>query len=237
VNSDISTGAGALLPVSRHGRVEINPSILAADFCNLAKAVKDAERSGADLIHVDYMDGHYVHNFSFGLDVIPALKRCTYLPIEVHLEIENPENFIGDFAQAGADRIIACEDTCHDPSGTLEAIHRAGIAAGISLNPGQPVDVISGYVSQLDILLLLAVSPGFGGQVLTSSVFPRISAARRLLDVSGAAARLGVDGGVNTGNIWELVCAGADSLVVGTSVFQDGRVAHNIKTLRSLVDN
>ncbi len=209
-------------------------SILAADFGELRQAVRSAERHGIDSIHVDIMDGHYVHNFTFGIDLIPALRRCCRLPLAVHLEIDNPDGFIADFAKAGADTIIVCEDTCPDVHATIRASRAAGVRIGVSLNPDRPLDLVRDYVDQIDLLLILAVFPGFGGQELIPATLPKIRAARELLDRTPQPPRLGVDGGVNRETVADVLQAGADTLVIGSALYR-GDVAENVRTIQTLI--
>jgi ribulose-phosphate 3-epimerase len=216
-------------------KIEISASILAADFSDLGRAVRDAEDAGADSIHIDYMDGHYVHNLTFGLDLIPALKRHTGLPLLVHLEIANPDDFITDFAQAGADMITVCEDTCPDLGATLGAIRSEGVKAGVSINPDQPLELVEGHWDELDMILLMSVVPGWGGQAFIPSVLPKIAEARRLIDGLDRPIALGVDGGVNRDTVVDVVRAGADTLIMGSAVYSGGNVASNMGHLRDSI--
>jgi len=214
--------------------IRISASILAADFSNLGEAVRDVESAGVDSIHVDFMDGHYVHNFSFGIDLLAALRPHTSLPLVAHLEIENPDQFVADFAGAGADMIIVCEDTCPHPEATLGAIRAEGVQAGVSLNPDRPLHLVREYVDQLDMLLILGVLPGFGGQKFLSSVLPKIAEARNMIDAIARPTALAVDGGINLETVTDVVRAGADTLIMGSAVYR-GNVKENVQTLRSLV--
>ena len=213
--------------------IKISASILAADFSNLGEAVRDATNAHADSIHIDFMDGHYVRNLTFGLDLIPALRCHTHLPLVAHLEIENPDALVSDFARAGADMIIVCEDTCPNLGATIQAVRSAGMQVGVSLHPDRPLSLVTDYVDQLDLLLILAVPPGFGGQKLMPSVLPKIADARRLIDTTGKPTGLGVDGGINCETVAQVVQAGADTLIVGMAIYR-GNVAENISVLRHL---
>ncbi len=214
--------------------IKISASILAADFGNLGKAVRDAELAHVDSIHIDFMDGHYVHNLSFGIDLIAALRPHTSLPLIAHLEISNPDDLIPDFAQAGADMIIVCEDTCPDPEATIRTIRSKGVQVGVSLNPDRPLDLARGYLNQIDLLLILTVLPGFGGQDLARSILPKIADARSLVNRLGKPVALGVDGGISRETVADVVGAGADTIIVGSAMYR-GDVGKNVRALRSLI--
>ncbi len=214
--------------------IQISASLLAADLGNLGKAVRDAEHAHVDSIHIDFMDGHYVHNLSFGIDVIAALRPYTSLPLMAHLEISDPDDFVSDFAQAGADMIIVCEDTCPDPEATIRTIRSKGVQVGVSLNPDRPLDLARSYLNQLDLLLILTVLPGFGGQELMRSVLPKIGDARSLINGLGKPVTLGVDGGISRETVADVVGAGADTLIVGSAIYR-GDVGKNVRALRSLI--
>lgn len=216
-------------------QIKISASILAADFSDLGGAVRDAEAAGVDSIHIDYMDGHYVHNLTFGLDLIPALRRHTSLPLFTHLEIANPDDFIADFTRAGADMITVCEDTCPDLKSTIRAIRSEGVKAGVSLNPDQPLDLLEGHWDQLDMILLMSVVPGWGGQAFIPSVLPKIAEARRVIDRLDRPIALGVDGGVNLDTLVDVVRAGADTLIMGSAVYSGGNVTSNVGHLRDSI--
>lgn len=217
------------------GSVQFSPSILAADFSNLGQAVRAAEEAGATSIHIDMMDGHYVHNFTFGLDLFPTLRRHTSLPLMAHLEIANPDAFIADFARVGATGVIVCEDTCPDLKATIQAMRSAGVQVGVSLNPDRPLSLVEPYLEQIDHLIILSVWPGFGGQTFDRSVLPKIEAARSLFNQMPKPPTLAVDGGVNQDNVATVVRAGADTLIVGSAAFQGGAVGANLDRLRQLI--
>lgn len=217
------------------GPILFSPSILAADFSNLAQAVRAVEEAGAASIHIDMMDGHYVHNFTFGLDLFPALHRHTSLPLMAHLEIANPDAFIADFARVGADGIIVCEDTCPDLKATIQMMRSVGVQVGVSLNPDRPLSLVQPYLEQIDHLIILSVWPGFGGQPFDWSVLPKIEAARSLFNQMSQPPMLAVDGGINQDNIVAVVQAGADTLIVGSAIFQGGGVGDNLNRLRQLI--
>ncbi len=218
-------------------QIKISASILAANFSDLGGAVRDAETAGADSIHIDFMDGHYVHNLTFGLDLIPALRRHTSLPLIAHLEIANPDEFIQDFARAGADIIIVCEDACPDLGATIRAIRSGGVQAGVSLNPDRPLDLAKDHLDGLDMLLLMSVVPGWGGQAFIPSVLPKIAEGRRLIDGLARPVALAVDGGVNRDTVVDVVRAGADTLIMGSAVYSGGDVARNVGSLRDSISS
>lgn len=217
------------------GPIQFSPSILAADFSNLAQAVREAEEAGAASIHIDMMDGHYVHNFTFGLDLFPALHCHTSLPLMAHLEIDNPDAFITDFARVGADGIIVCEDTCPDLKATIQTMRSAGIQVGVSLNPDRPLSLVQPYLEQIDQLIILSVWPGFGGQPFDRSALPKIEAARSLFNQMSKPPTLAVDGGINQDNIAAVVQAGADTLIVGSAIFRGGAIGDSLDHLRRLI--
>ncbi|MCA9738607.1 MAG: ribulose-phosphate 3-epimerase [Gemmatimonadota bacterium] len=200
--------------------IRIAPSILSADFGRLAEQVQEVERAGADWIHVDVMDGHFVPNLTIGPLITAAVRRATALPVDVHLMIEAPERYLAAFADAGADRITVHRETCPHLHRTLEEIERLGCPAGVALNPATPLSSIGDVVGDLDLLLVMTVNPGFGGQRFIRTMLPKIREARALLREAGReGACLQVDGGIDARTAPEAVEAGADVLVAGSAVY------------------
>jgi ribulose-phosphate 3-epimerase len=210
----------------------ISPSILSADMANLADAVGQAQAAGADWVHVDVMDGRFVPNISIGIPVVAALKKCTQLPLDVHLMIVEPERYVEDFTKAGADiLVVQAEATCHLHR-TLEAIREAGARAGVALNPATPLSAIEHVFLKLDMILIMTVEPGFGGQKFIPAMLPKVTEAARLVEERQLTVDIQVDGGINKKTIGAAAKAGANSFVSGTGVFGTGDVAKAIRELR-----
>lgn len=200
----------------------IAPSILSADFSRLGEEIKSVEAGGADYIHLDVMDGIYVPNITFGAPVVSKLRSSTTLPFDVHLMVDRPERFIEDFAKAGSNIItVHAEATIHLHR-TLQQIRAAGIKAGVSLNPATPLQCLEYIIDDLDLILLMSVNPGFGGQSYIPAVTEKIRRVRELIRESGREIILEVDGGVKLENAMEILKAGADLLVVGSDIFSEG---------------
>ncbi len=212
---------------------KLAPSILSADFARLGQQVSEAEAAGADWIHVDVMDGHFVPPITFGPLVVQWLRPVTRLPLDVHLMIENPERQFEAFAQAGADRITVHVETCPHLHRTIQQIKELGLKAGVTLNPATPLGSVEEILPEVDLVLVMSVNPGFGGQKYIPASTRRIARLRQMLDEIGSAAELEVDGGVNESTIAEVVGAGATVLVAGSAVFNSrAPVAENIRRLR-----
>ena len=216
-------------------RLLIAPSILAANFAKLGEEVRAVDAAGADMIHVDVMDGHFVPNISIGPAVLKALRPHTNLPLDVHLMIAPVDPYIQAFRDAGADMITVHPEAGPHVHRTLQAIKASGAKAGISLNPGTPAAVIDPVLDLIDLVLVMSVNPGFGGQSFIESALPKIEAIRGKIEKSGRDIILEVDGGVNAQTAARVVAAGADALVAGTAVFggDPSAYAANIKRLRS----
>ena len=213
--------------------VRIAPSILSSDFSKLGEEVAAIDKAGADYIHIDVMDGHFVPNLTFGAPVVKAIRGATPKPFDVHLMIAPVDPLIGDFVEAGADIITAHVEAGPHLHRTLQAIKSRGVKAGVSLNPHTPIDAIKHVVDMLDLILIMTVNPGFGGQSFIP-LLDKIEAARSMIDASGRDIDLQVDGGVNAQTAKQCVQAGADVLVAGSFVFKDGPegYASNIQALR-----
>ncbi|MFD1407402.1 ribulose-phosphate 3-epimerase [Kroppenstedtia eburnea] len=200
--------------------VKIAPSILSADFARLGEEIADVERAGADWIHVDVMDGHFVPNLTIGPLIVEAIRPRTRLPLDVHLMIEEPDRYIPAFAQAGADWISVHQEVCPHLHRTLHLIKEQGVKAGVVLNPATPAEVLQPILPDLDLVLLMTVNPGFGGQAFIPGVLDKIRRVRRMLEEAGlSGVELEVDGGVNPDTAAETAAAGASVLVAGSAVF------------------
>ena len=214
--------------------IRIAPSILSADFGRLAEDIRAVERAGADYIHVDIMDGHFVPNMTIGPMVVEAVRKATSLPLDVHLMIEQPDRWIADYAKAGADLIGVHVEACTHLHRTLGAIRELGKRAVAVLNPATPLETLRWVLADVDMVLLMSVNPGFGGQAFIPAVLDKITALRRMLDDAGrAAVDIEVDGGVKLDNVGAIAAAGANVLVAGSAVFATPDYAATIAALRS----
>jgi ribulose-phosphate 3-epimerase len=199
--------------------LKIAPSILSADFARLGDQIREAEAGGADYIHVDVMDGHFVPNITIGPLIVRAIRPVTRLPLDVHLMIESPERFLEDFAGAGADLITVHQEACVHLHRTIEQIRSLGKRAGVSINPATPAGVLDEILPYVDLVLVMTVNPGFGGQSFIESMLAKIRDIHQRLTALGSAAELEVDGGVNYQTAPMIAAAGANVLVAGSSVF------------------
>ncbi|MEA3464497.1 MAG: ribulose-phosphate 3-epimerase [Thermodesulfobacteriota bacterium] len=215
--------------------IKISPSILSADFARLGAEIRTVEHAGADYIHVDVMDGHFVPNITIGAPVVQALRQVTDLPLDVHLMIENPDLYIPDFAAAGADIITVHQEACPHLHRTIQLIHSLGKKAGVSINPATPASTLEVIMDEVDLVLVMSVNPGFGGQSFIASMLPKIKQLRQMIERSGRAIELEVDGGVKTDNIGEIAAAGADVFVAGSAVFNVPDYSDAIAALRDNV--
>lgn len=210
--------------------IKIAPSILSADFCRLGEEIEAVEKAGADLLHVDVMDGRFVPNITIGPPVVAAIKKRSTLPLDVHLMIVEPEKYIDAFIDAGADIVTVHAEACIHLHRTLEAIRGRGVRAGVALNPATPLSAVEEIVGDIDLLLVMSVNPGFGGQGFIPSALGKIARAADL--VAGRHIEIEVDGGIKAENAGEVKRAGATILVAGSAVFHSADYAETIRALK-----
>jgi len=211
--------------------VDIAPSILAADFTRLGEAIAAVERGGASIVHVDVMDGHFVPNITVGLPVVRSLARATRLPLDTHLMISEPGRYAEQFVEAGAQMVSVHVEIDPHLHRTLTAIKAKGAQAGIAINPATPLAALEEALAFADFVLLMSVNPGFGGQHFIPTTLDKLRRLRRMIDERGLKTRIEIDGGIDKGNIAEVVAAGAEIIVAGTAVFGQGDAARAVREL------
>lgn len=214
--------------------VKLAPSILTADFAHLADEIQAAEAGGADLLHLDVMDGRFVPNITFGPLVVEAVRKLTKLPLDVHLMIDAPERYLADFAKAGADNLTVQVEACLHLHNTVQKINELGCRASVALNPATAIESVREILPFIDMVLVMSVDPGFGGQKFIETSTSKLRRMRKLLDELNPTCDLEVDGGINVHNIDDVVGSGANVIVVGSSIYNKQRsVAENIAALRN----
>lgn len=212
----------------------ISPSVLSCDFANIQRDVEMINQSDADWFHVDVMDGVFVPNISFGFPVIQAIKKHAKKPLDVHLMIQNPDQYIDAFKEAGADILTVHYEACTHLHRTIQAIKAAGMKSGVALNPHTPVDFLQDVIEDLDLVLIMSVNPGFGGQKFIKNAILKVEQVKNLIHMKGSHALVEVDGGVNLETGLELVKAGVDALVAGSFVFNSENPSKTISDLKNL---
>lgn len=212
--------------------IKIAPSMLSADFANLTSEIKKVEQAGADMLHIDIMDGHFVPNLTFGPPVVSAIKKVTKMPFDVHLMVKNPEALIADFAGAGADIITVHAETAPHLHRLLQNIKELGLRAGIALNPSTSLSTIEEVLDIADMVLIMSVNPGFGGQKFISSAVNKIVRLKKMIDERKLKIDIEVDGGINSNTARDVIKAGANVLVAGSAVYGAPDAAMAIKTIR-----
>ncbi len=217
--------------------IKIAPSILSANFAKLGDEVKEVEEAGADLIHIDVMDGHFVPNITIGPLIVEAIRPVTSLHFDVHLMIENPENYIQNFVHAGADYISVHVEACKHLHRTIHQIKETGVRAGVVLNPATPVEMIRDVLTDVDLVLLMTVNPGFGGQKFIPNVLKKIEQVRRWRDEQNLHFEIEVDGGINAETAKLCVAAGADVLVAGSYIFNNKDRREAIESIRQSISD
>ncbi|MCS6994703.1 MAG: ribulose-phosphate 3-epimerase [Anaerolineales bacterium] len=214
------------------------PSILSADFTRLGEEIRAAEEAGADWIHLDVMDGHFVPNMTIGPLVVEACRRATRLPLDVHLMIEQPERYLEAFARAGADRLTVHVETCPHLHRTLQQIRALGVRPGVTLNPGTPAVLLKEVLPLADLVLVMTVNPGFGAQSFLPETLPKIAEIRRMLAAIQSSAWLEVDGGVAEATLPQLIAAGANAFVAGNAVFKHPHgPGAGVRALKAVLNN
>jgi ribulose-phosphate 3-epimerase len=211
---------------------KIAPSILSADFTRLGEEVKAVEKAGADYIHVDVMDGHFVPNITIGPMIVKAVRRVTQLPLDVHLMISDPDRYIGDFAEAGADILTVHAETLNHLHRSVQAIRNLGVKPSVSLNPATPLEPLDYILEDLDMVLLMSVNPGFGGQAFIPSVVPKIQRLKERIDRKGLDVEIEVDGGIGPDTINQVSQAGAEVFVAGSAIFGSKDYEETIRVMR-----
>ena len=211
---------------------KIAPSILSADFTRLGEEIQDVEKAGADYIHIDVMDGHFVPNITIGPMIVKAAKRVAKAPLDVHLMISNPDEFIDEFADAGADIISVHTETLNHLHRTIQHIRARGVSPGVSLNPATPLNILEYILDEVGMVLLMTVNPGFGGQKFIHQVLPKIERVREMIDKRGLNTEIEVDGGITPENIGRVSSAGADVFVAGSAVFYSNNYKNTISLMK-----
>lgn len=212
---------------------KISPSILSSDFSNLSDQINKIEMGGADLVHIDVMDGIFVPNITFGPPVIKAIRKNTSLPFDVHLMIDSPERFIEDFVEAGADIITVHEEASIHLHRTIQKIKSLGVRAGVALNPSTPLNAIEYILEDVDMVLIMTVNPGFGGQAFIPGMEKKIKKLRKIIDDRGLDIKIQVDGGVKLDNAKEIIDYGVDILVAGSAIFNGEDIIENTKAFKA----
>lgn len=212
----------------------LSPSLLAADFKKLEQEIKKTEENGAEYLHFDVMDGIFVPSISFGMPVLKSIRSCTEQLMDVHLMITEPIRYLKEFKEAGADLVTVHLEACEDVEKTLDAIHECGMKAGLSIKPGTPAEALEPYLEKLELVLIMSVEPGFGGQKFIPESLDKISAVRKMLDAAGSNADLEVDGGIYQNNVGEVLEAGANVIVSGSGVFR-GDAAQNTQEFMEIL--
>ena len=216
---------------------KLAPSILSADFARLGEEIKSVEEAGADYIHIDVMDGHFVPNITIGPLIVETAKKITSLPLDVHLMISNPERFIKDFVEAGSDLLSIHVETCHHLQRTLTHIRELGAKSAAVLNPSTPLSALEYILEEVDMVLLITVNPGFGGQKFIPGMLPKIQKVRKLIDEKNPAVELEVDGGIKLDNISQVAQAGADVVVAGSAVFKSEDCKKTVRLMKEKLGN
>ena len=212
--------------------IKLAPSILSADFARLLEDVKKVEKAGCEYLHIDVMDGHFVPNITLGPGIVKSIRKYVNMVFDAHLMIENPDNYIKEFADAGCDIIVVHQEACTHLHRTIQNIKSHGIKAGVALNPATPIETIKYVLQDVDMVLLMSVNPGFGGQSYIPVVTEKIKELKALIDEMNLDIDIEVDGGVKPSNIAEVVNAGANVIVAGSAIFNAGNIDEAVKSLR-----
>lgn len=217
--------------------MKIAPSILSADFSRLKDEIQAVEAAGADWLHVDVMDGHFVPNITIGPVVVEWVRKVTTIPVDVHLMITDPDKYAPEFVKAGADWISVHPDTCPNPEATLHKLHELGVKASIAVNPDVPLSQVAGWLPDIDMILMMTVFPGFGGQAFIPDVLPKIADVRKIIDQRKLPILIEADGGIKADNIDQVVRAGAEVIVSGSGIFKTPNYTDTIRRMHQAVEH